>query len=345
MTWGSGTTPADETRPLDRVPPSAQQPDASPAPPRRFPDATGEQPPPTGPLSQPSDTAGESPSSTMPLRRLPDTAGGSAPRKTLSAPTDSEQAPPSSTIPLRQLPNGAERSRPPTIPPNQLPDAAGESPSSTMPLPLLPDTAGAPAPYAPETQPPRVAGGSPSNPPAPPRGKTGEAHRPQGGRRRRPKQARGKQVRRKRLPLRYLLPALLLCTVVAMLLLRGYVHSEFLADHRVREPVATDRVPDEVLEGGPVLDARGEKPESYRVPDRTMVLTFDDGPDPEWTPQVLDKLEEHDAHGVFFVTGTMASRYPELVKRMVDEGHEVGLHTFNPPDLSYQSERRIDWEL
>ncbi len=56
-------------------------------------------------------------------------------------------------------------------------------------------------------------------------------------------------------------------------------------------------------------------------------------------------LAEHDAHGVFFVTGTMASRHPELVKRMVDEGHELGLHTFNHPDLSFQSRSRIDWEL
>ena len=41
----------------------------------------------------------------------------------------------------------------------------------------------------------------------------------------------------------------------------------------------------------------------------------------------------------------MASRYPDLVRRMVDEGHEIGLHTFNHPDLSYQSKKRIDWEL
>ena len=41
----------------------------------------------------------------------------------------------------------------------------------------------------------------------------------------------------------------------------------------------------------------------------------------------------------------MASRYPDLVQRMVDEGHEIGLHTFNHPDLSLQSKRRIDWEL
>lgn len=155
----------------------------------------------------------------------------------------------------------------------------------------------------------------------------------------------GRGRRRTRLPLRYLLPSLLLVAVVAMLLLRGYVHSEFLADHRVRPPAPVDKVPEQILGGGPVLDARGENPVSHRVPDRTLVLTFDDGPDPEWTPKVLDTLREHNAHGVFFVTGTMASRYPDLVRRMVQEGHEVGLHTFNHPDLSYQSTRRIDWEL
>jgi cellulose synthase/poly-beta-1,6-N-acetylglucosamine synthase-like glycosyltransferase/peptidoglycan/xylan/chitin deacetylase (PgdA/CDA1 family) len=130
-----------------------------------------------------------------------------------------------------------------------------------------------------------------------------------------------------------------------MLLLRGYVHSEFLADHRVRPAASTSTVPERVLAGGPVLDARGERPVSHRVPDRKIVLTFDDGPDPEWTPKILDKLAQHDAHAVFFVTGTMTSRHPELVRRMVDEGHEVGLHTFNHPDLSYQSPARIEREL
>ncbi|RII19825.1 Poly-beta-1,6-N-acetyl-D-glucosamine synthase [Streptomyces sp. YIM 130001] len=150
----------------------------------------------------------------------------------------------------------------------------------------------------------------------------------------------------RRLPMRYLLPSLLLVALLAMLMLRGYVHSEILADHRVRPPVATDKVPEEVLDGGPVIDARdGDKPRGLSVPDHKLVLTFDDGPDPEWTPKVLDKLKEHHAHGVFFVTGTMASRYPDLVERMVKEGHEVGLHTFNHPDLSYQSKSRIDWEL
>ncbi len=145
--------------------------------------------------------------------------------------------------------------------------------------------------------------------------------------------------------MRYLLPSLLLVALLAMLMLRGYVHSEILADHRVRPPVAADKVPEKVLEGGPVIDTRSGQETTLSVPDRRLVLTFDDGPDPEWTPKVLDVLAEHDAHAVFFVTGTMASRYPELVQRMVDEGHEVGLHTFNHPDLSYQSRSRIDWEL
>ncbi|MFC8538735.1 glycosyltransferase [Streptomyces sp. NPDC057249] len=147
--------------------------------------------------------------------------------------------------------------------------------------------------------------------------------------------------------MRYMLPLLFLVALLAMLMLRGYVHSEILADHRIRPPVATDRVPDQVLEGGPVIDARSttEPAKTLRIPDHRIVLTFDDGPDPEWTPKVLDELKKYDAHGVFFVTGTMASRYPDLVQRMVDEGHEVGLHTFNHPDLSYQSTGRIDWEL
>ncbi|MQY11965.1 hypothetical protein SRB5_20930 [Streptomyces sp. RB5] len=147
------------------------------------------------------------------------------------------------------------------------------------------------------------------------------------------------------LPLRFVLPSLVLAAMIVMLLLRGYVHSEILADHRVQPPTATDRVPAEILEGGPVIDARGDELHSMSVPDHRLVLTFDDGPDPTWTPKVLDVLKKYDAHAVFFVTGTMASRHPGLVKRMVDEGHEIGLHTFGHPDLALQTDQRINWEL
>ncbi|MDH6221237.1 bifunctional polysaccharide deacetylase/glycosyltransferase family 2 protein [Streptomyces pseudovenezuelae] len=150
---------------------------------------------------------------------------------------------------------------------------------------------------------------------------------------------------RRRLPMRLLLPMLLLVALVAMLMLRGYVHSEILADHRVQPEASTDKVPEKIIDGGPVIDTRSGRTTSLNVPDHRMVLTFDDGPDPTWTPKVLDVLKKHHAHAVFFVTGTMTSRYPGLVRRMVAEGHEVGLHTFNHPDLSYQSKKRIDWEL
>ncbi|SME89341.1 polysaccharide deacetylase family protein [Streptomyces sp. Amel2xC10] len=157
--------------------------------------------------------------------------------------------------------------------------------------------------------------------------------------------ARDSAVRRRRVPMRLMLPSLVLVAMMAMLMLRGYVHSEILADHRVQPEASAGTVPDEILDGGPVIDTRGGRHTTLSVPDHRLVLTFDDGPDPEWTPKVLDVLKKHHAHAVFFVTGTMASRYPDLVQRMVDEGHEVGLHTFNHPDLSFQSKKRIDWEL
>ncbi|MFJ3618598.1 bifunctional polysaccharide deacetylase/glycosyltransferase family 2 protein [Streptomyces iakyrus] len=153
------------------------------------------------------------------------------------------------------------------------------------------------------------------------------------------------RTRRRRLPMRLLLPLLVLVALGAMLMLRGYVHSEILADHRVGPPAANDRVPKDILKGGPVIDTRNGKPTALELPDGELVLTFDDGPDPMWTPKVLDVLKKHDARAVFFITGTMASRHPDLVQRMVDEGHEIGLHTFNHPDLSLQTKSRVDWEL
>ncbi|GAA1201531.1 glycosyltransferase [Streptomyces hebeiensis] len=175
---------------------------------------------------------------------------------------------------------------------------------------------------------------------------TGTPVPPAGGRKAARRKASAQRVKRRRLPMRYLLPSLILVALLAMLMLRGYVHSEILADHRIRPPAATDQVPERILKGGPVIDARGTgDARALTIPDHKLVITFDDGPDPEWTPKVLDKLKQYNAHGVFFVTGTMASRYPDLVRRMVDEGHEVGLHTFNHPDLAYQTKERIDWEL
>jgi peptidoglycan/xylan/chitin deacetylase (PgdA/CDA1 family) len=57
-----------------------------------------------------------------------------------------------------------------------------------------------------------------------------------------------------------------------------------------------------------------------------LALTFDDGPDPAWTPRVLDALRAASARATFFVLGEPARRHPELVRRALDEGHAVGVH-------------------
>lgn len=144
---------------------------------------------------------------------------------------------------------------------------------------------------------------------------------------------------------RFAVLLLVLVLVAGILLLHGYTHGEFAADQRVHPPVAADQVPEAVLRGGPVIDTSGSGTRSHRLPDRTVALTFDDGPDPTWTPQVLDVLDHYGAKGTFFVLGAATAREPGLVRRMVGEGHEVGVHTFTHPDLVYQSEARTEREL
>ncbi len=66
---------------------------------------------------------------------------------------------------------------------------------------------------------------------------------------------------------------------------------------------------------------------------RGVALTFDDGPDAEWTPRLLDLLERHGARGTFFVVGNAAARHPDILRRLVDAGHALGNHTWDHPSL------------
>ncbi|AWT46744.1 MULTISPECIES: polysaccharide deacetylase family protein [Streptomyces] len=78
---------------------------------------------------------------------------------------------------------------------------------------------------------------------------------------------------------------------------------------------------------------------------RTMVLTFDDGPDPRYTPGILDTLREYDVRAMFFVCGEMASYNKDLLARMADEGHVVGNHTWSHPLLTKLRRGQIRSEM
>src|SRR3954471_15062973 len=65
-----------------------------------------------------------------------------------------------------------------------------------------------------------------------------------------------------------------------------------------------------------------------------VALTFDDGPDPKWTPQVLDILKARGVKAAFFLVGVNAEKYPDLVRRIVAEGHEIGNHSYYHPNLA-----------
>jgi peptidoglycan-N-acetylglucosamine deacetylase len=74
---------------------------------------------------------------------------------------------------------------------------------------------------------------------------------------------------------------------------------------------------------------------------RSVCLTFDDGPHPVYTPQYLDLLAAHKATATFFVVGQNVERFPDLVRRMVAEGHTVGNHTYSHPRREELTARRM----
>lgn len=76
-----------------------------------------------------------------------------------------------------------------------------------------------------------------------------------------------------------------------------------------------------------------------------VAISFDDGPDPIWTPKILDILKQYNVKGTFMVIGQQAADHTSLLKRYVREGHEIGNHTFTHPDISEISQRQLDLEL
>ena len=80
---------------------------------------------------------------------------------------------------------------------------------------------------------------------------------------------------------------------------------------------------------------------SLRIPPATIYLTFDDGPDPFNTPIILDILAQHDARATFFVVGRSVVSFPDLIERMVREGHTLANHTWAHDDLLRLSDDEV----
>ncbi|MFU8874406.1 bifunctional polysaccharide deacetylase/glycosyltransferase family 2 protein [Micromonospora sp. SL4-19] len=122
--------------------------------------------------------------------------------------------------------------------------------------------------------------------------------------------------------------------LAGLLFIEAYANAAFVPDHKATHR-GQDNVPTEVSNGGPILNVGADgRTQSHRLPPRTLALTFDDGPDPRWTPEVLRVLARHQVKGTFFVLGTQAVRHPELAREMVAAGHELGVHTFTHANLA-----------
>jgi cellulose synthase/poly-beta-1,6-N-acetylglucosamine synthase-like glycosyltransferase/peptidoglycan/xylan/chitin deacetylase (PgdA/CDA1 family) len=131
---------------------------------------------------------------------------------------------------------------------------------------------------------------------------------------------------------------ILLILALAMLLgelcINGYVRHVGAEGAAGPTPQPSRTVaPPSVTRGGPVVRLDADGVHSQSMPARTIALTFDDGPDPRWTPQILDILARHHAHATFFVIGSEVDRYPDLARRILAAGDEIGSHTFTHADL------------
>ncbi|WP_127145596.1 glycosyltransferase [Pelagibacterium montanilacus] len=120
----------------------------------------------------------------------------------------------------------------------------------------------------------------------------------------------------------------------------------------VHEPQPGQREITTAPESGRITDvAMTTYPQAYEIDhwgggdQRRVVLTFDDGPHPVHTPQILDILAKYDVKASFFALGSAMMRHPELVERIVAEGHEIGNHTFSHVNVANVSRDMLRLDL
>lgn len=97
--------------------------------------------------------------------------------------------------------------------------------------------------------------------------------------------------------------------------------------------------------GRKYYEERGEVVWDVKTEQKVIALTFDDGPNPAYTPQILDLLKQYNARCTFFLVGQRVKKFPQIARRIVAEGHEAGNHTFSHPYLHRSGAERIKDEI
>lgn len=82
-----------------------------------------------------------------------------------------------------------------------------------------------------------------------------------------------------------------------------------------------------------------------KTPQKLVALTFDDGPDNVYTSKILDVLKEQQVKATFYVIGLQIKKYPQVIKRIGDEGHAVGIHTWSHVNLNRVSVNEAKWQV
>ncbi|HEX5189782.1 MAG TPA: bifunctional polysaccharide deacetylase/glycosyltransferase family 2 protein [Streptosporangiaceae bacterium] len=132
------------------------------------------------------------------------------------------------------------------------------------------------------------------------------------------------------------LVTLMLLVFATALVFEGYTHG-VLGESPQTANLAGSRGPGgphRLVYGGPVINATGSHPYSYRMPPKTVALTFDDGPDPTWTPKILAVLRREHVPATFFVVGAHVAASPAIVRAELAAGDEVGSHTYTHANLA-----------
>lgn len=141
----------------------------------------------------------------------------------------------------------------------------------------------------------------------------------------------------------WLLMVLTLPVLFLALLFHGWVTHE--VDEATVRHDCTEPVPRAAAEGGPVVRIDGNNVTSSAVRPGTVAMSFAGRLDLEWTPRMLRLLKQHDVRATFFVSGAQVARYPDLIKQIRADGHEIGSQTYTGAVMGSASRIRSELEL